>query len=234
MIQLNLIFILLLLATLARYIIFDAFEPAMFAMIFLLPVAAIVVYIMSKKFAEKERCYQPKNIEEWSFSNRQISLLNEKPLFKGEERRGYVKRYFTKKGQYVFADIFGSSWYLSLEVQMDEDIYDVRCVREKWLTNQDRWIIYKNGEQIGEARTLINLKNMTKLKEAIEFTFQDNCYISSATTITPIISLTQDEVLLGTMKRSHIVSTVQVIDVKEDYPEYIIALILHAFYFKNK
>ena len=234
MIQLNLIFILLLFAALARYIIFHAFEPAMFAMIFLLPVAAIVVYIMSKKFAEKERCYQPKNIAEWSFSNRQTSLLKEKPLFKGEKHRGYVKRYFTKKGQYVFADIFGSSWYLSLEVQIHEDVYDVRCVREKWLTNQDRWIIYKNGEQIGEARTLINLKNMTKLKEAIEFTFQDISYISSATTITPTISLTQDEVLLGTMKRNHIVSTVQMIDVKEDYPEYIIALIVHAFYFKNK
>lgn len=234
MIQLNLIFILLLFATLARYLVFDAFDPVMFALIFSFPIASIGIYIMSKKFAEKERSYQPKDIPEWSFSNKQTSLLNEKPLFKGEERRGYVKRYFTKRGRYVFADIFGSSWYLSLEIQIDQDVYDVRCDREKWLTQQDRWIITKNGEQIGEAHTRINLKNMTKLKEAIEFTFQDTSYLSSASTITSTISLTQDEELLGTMKRNHIISTVQVIDVKEDQPEYIIALIVHSFYFKNK
>ena len=234
MIQLNLLFVLLLFATLARYIIFDAFEPAMFAMIFLLPAASVFVYILSKNFAEKERCYEPKDIAQWSFSNKQTSLLNKKPLFKGQQRRGYVKRYFANKGQYVFADIFGSSWHLSLEVQIDQDLYDVRSVHDKWLTKQDRWEIYKNGERIGEARTLINLKNMTKLKEAIEFTFEEDCYISSAQSITPTISLMQDDKLLGTMKRNHIVSTVQVIDVKEDQPEYIVALIVHAFFFKNK
>ena len=110
----------------------------------------------------------------------------------------------------------------------------MRSVHDKWLTKQDWWEIYKNGERIGEARTLINLKNMTKLKEAIEFTFEENCYISSAQSITPTISLMQDDKLLGTMKRNHIVSTVQVIDVKEDQPEYIVALIVHAFFFKNK
>ena len=79
MIQLNLLFVLLLFATLARYIIFDAFEPAMFAMIFLLPAASVFVYILSKNFAEKERCYEPKDIAHWSFSNKQTSLLNKKP-----------------------------------------------------------------------------------------------------------------------------------------------------------
>lgn len=233
MIKLNLLFILLLLATLARYIVFDAFEPLMFAMTFLFPISAIGVYIMSKKFAQKERSYQPKDITQWSFTHRQTSLLIEKPLFKGRERRGYVKRYFTKKGQYVLADIFGTSWYLSLEIQIDQDIYDVRCNREKWLTTQDRWKIYKNGQQIGEARTLLNLKNMKKLKEAIEFTFEDETYLTSAVTITRTISLTQDEKLLGTMKPNHMISTVKVIDTKDDCPEYLVALIVHSFFFKN-
>ncbi len=234
MIQLNMIFVLLVLATLARYIIFDAFDPIMFALIFSFPIAALGIYILSKDFAHKERSYTPENITEWSFSNRQTSLLIKKPLFKGNEKSGYVKRYFAKRGQYAFADIFGSSWYLSLEIQIDQDIYDIRCDREKWLTRQERWKVYKNGEQIGEAHTLINLKNMTKLKEAIMFTFQDQTYISSAATITPTISLRQGEEQLGTMKRNHVVSTVQVIDVKEDRPEYIIALIVHSYYFKNK
>ena len=44
----------------------------------------------------------------------------------------------------------------------------------------------------------------------------------------------QDDKLLGTMKRNHIVSTILVMDVQEDQPEYIVALIVHAFFFKNK
>lgn len=234
MIELNLLFVLLLLTALARYIVFDAFEPLMFAMIFLLPVASLVIFMISKRLANKERSYQPKNIEKWSFYNIQKSLMIQKPLFKGKEERGYVKRYFLQKWQYALGDVFGFNWYLSLEIQIDEDIYDVHWYREKWFTQQDQWKIYKNGALIGKARTLINLKNAAKLKEAIQFSFYDKSYISYATTVTSIISLTQDEEVLGTLKRNHIISNLQVIDVKEQQPEYIVALIVHSYYFKNK
>jgi hypothetical protein len=234
MIELILLFVLLLLTALARYIVFDAFEPLMFAMIFLLPVAAFVIFSISKKFADKERSYQPKDIAGWSFYNIQKSLMIQKPLFKGSEQRGYVKRYFPQKWQYAFGDIFSFNWYLSLEIQIDQDVYDVRWYREKWFTQQDQWKIYKNREQIGEAHTLINLKNTAKLKETITYVFYDISYKSSAMTVTPTISLTQDEELLGTTKRNHIISNVQVIDVQENHPEYIVALIIHSYYFKNK
>jgi len=234
MIELILLFVLLLLTALARYIVFDAFEPLMFAMIFLLPVAAFVIFSISKKFADKERSYQPKDIAGWSFYNIQKSLMIQKPLFKGSEQRGYVKRYFPQKWQYAFGDIFSFNWYLSLEIQIDQDVYDVRWYREKWFTQQDQWKIYKNREQIGEAHTLINLKNTAKLKETITYVFYDISYKSSAMTVTPTISLTQYEELLGTTKRNHIISNVKVIDVQENHPEYIVALIIHSYYFKNK
>lgn len=234
MIVLNLLFVLLLLTALARYIVFDAFDPLMFAMIFLLPVGSVVIFLISKRLAAKEGSYQPKNIEGWSFYNIQKSLMNRKPLFKGEELRGYVKRYFPKKWQYFIGDILGFNWYLSLEIQINKDIYDVQWYREKWFSQQDQWIIYKNGERIGEARTLINLKNAAKLKEAIQFSFYDKLYKSSAITVTSGISLTQGEKLIGTLKPNHIISNVQVIDVQENQPEYIVALIIHSFYFKSK
>ena len=234
MFELTVLFVLFLLTALARYIVFGAFDAPMFAIIFLLPVAALAIFMISKKFADKERSYQPKDIEGWSFYNIQKSLLIQKPLFKGNERRGYVKRYFPKKWQYAFGDVFGFNWYLSLEIKIDQDVYDVRWYREKWFTQQDQWKIYKNGKQIGEAHTRINLKNTAKLKEAITYVFYDTSYISSATTVTPTISLIQDEELLGTTKRNHIISNVQVIDVQENHPEYIVALIVHSYYFKNK
>ena len=234
MIILNLFFVVLLLTALARYIVFDAFDPLMFAIIFLLPVVSVVISLISQRLAAKERSYQPKNIDGWSFYNIQKSLMNQKPLFKGEELRGYVKRYFPKKWQYFIGDIFGFNWYLSLEIQINKDIYDVQWYREKWFSQQDQWIIYKNGERIGEARTLINLKNAAKLKEAIQFNFYDKLYKSSAITVTSGISLTQGEKLIGTLKPNHIISNVQVIDVQENQPEYIVALIIHSFYFKSK
>lgn len=115
MIELMLLFVLLLLTALARYIVFDAFEPLMFAMIFLLPVASLVIFLISKRLADNERSFQPKDIDEWSFYNAQKSLLIKKPLFKGKEKRGYVKRYFPHKWEYALSDIFGFSWYLCLE-----------------------------------------------------------------------------------------------------------------------
>lgn len=166
--------------------------------------------------------------------NIQKSLMIQKPLFKGNEQRGYVKRHFPKKWNYILGDIFGFNWYLSLEIQIDKDIYDVHWYREKWFSQQDQWRIYKNGERIGEARTLINLKNAVKLKEAIQFSFYDKSYISSATTVRSNISLSQGEEVIGTLKRNHIISNVQVIDAQEHQPEYIVALIVHSYYFKNR
>ncbi len=233
MIKLLLLFVLLLLTALARFLVFDAFEPLMFAMIFLFPVASLVIFIISKKFANKERNYQPPKITGWSFYNIQKSLMIKKPLFYGDVKVGYVKRYFPHQWQYVLSDIIGFNWYLNLEIEIDQDIYNVQWYREKWFTNQDQWRIYKNGEQIGTAYTRINLKNTTKLKEAIEFQVGGEVYHTSASTVTSMISLTHNETLLGTLKRNHIMSNVQVIDIQKTQPEQVVALIVHSYYFKN-
>ncbi|MBT2642862.1 hypothetical protein J7I80_11545 [Bacillus sp. ISL-41] len=234
MIELILLFVLLLLTAIARYIVFGAFEPLMFAIILLLPVGSLAIYKISKRFAEKERAYQPKNIEGWSFYNIQKSLSIQKPLFKGQVQRGYVKRYFQQKWKYIFGDLFGFNWYLSLEIKIDDDVYDVRWYREKWFTQQDQWRIDKNGKIIGKAQTQVNLKNAMKLNEVIMYSFFDTTFMSSAMTITSTISLTEDEVLLGTMKRNHIISNVQVLELQEEKSEYLLALILHSYFFKNK
>lgn len=234
MIELIVLFVLLLLTLLARYLVYGAFEPLALAVICLMPLASLAIFLISKRLADKESAYQPKNIDGWSFYHIQKSLMNKKPLFNGNEQKGYIKRYFPERWKYAFADVFGFNWYLSLEIQIEQNIYDVRWYRIKWLTQQDQWKIYKNGEQIGTARTLINFKNSAKLKESIEYIFADIAYITSASTVTSAISLTHNEKLLGTLKRKHAISGVQVIDLQEESPEYIVALIVHSYFFKNK
>lgn len=234
MIELLFLFVLLLLGTLARYIVFGAFDPLLFAVIFLLPLGSMAIYIISKKFAEKERAYQPKNIEGWSFYHIQKSLPIKKPLFKGEVHRGYVKRYFQQKWNYIVGDLFGFNWHLSLKVKIDEDLYDVQWFHQKWFTQQDQWKIHKNGKQIGQAHTQVNLKNAVKLTESIKFNLHDITFETSAPTLTSTITLTREQKTLGTMKRSHTISSVQVLEVQDDRPEYLVALILHSYFFKSK
>lgn len=234
MLELLFLFVLLLFTALARYLVYGAFEPLSFAMIFLLPIAAVVMFLISKKLADKERSYFPKDIDGWSFYSLQKSLLIKKPLYEGTIKRGYIKRYFPHKWQYVFGDIFGDNWYLCLNIEIDQNKYDVRWYREKRLSNQDQWKIYKNGEQIGKAATQINLNNATKLKEAITYIFNESEYTSSASTLTSKISLTTNEELYATLKQNNMMSNVKVIDSKQSDQEHIVALILHSYYFKTK
>lgn len=203
-------------------------------MIFLLPIAAVVMFLISKKLADKERSYFPKDIAGWSFYSLQKSLLIKKPLYEATVKRGYIKRYFPQKWQYVFGDIFGDNWYLCLDIEIDQNKYDVRWYREKRLSNQDQWKIYKNGKQIGNATTQINVTNTTKLKEAITYKFNEIEYTSSASTLTSKISLTNNEELYATLKQNNLMSNVKVIDSKQSNQEHIVALILHSYYFKNK
>lgn len=227
------LFFLLQLTLLARYLVFDAFEPLTYVATFLVPIFGFLVRFISKKLTCKEEKYQPSGISYWSFYHIQKSILNSKPLFKGNERRGYIKRYFEKKWQHVVADIFGFNSYLSLEIKIDENSFVIRWNPIKRLSQQEYWKIYKNGEEIGEARTLINVKNTVKLTEVMEFTFEDKTLTTSATTVTSAISLCNQSKEVGTMKRNHLISNVDVLDVQDDCLEYLIALITHEFYFKN-
>ncbi|MEK3856350.1 hypothetical protein [Cytobacillus sp. FSL H8-0458] len=90
-----------------------------------------------------------------------------------------------------------------------------------------------NGTQIGEAHTVITLKNAAKLKEAIEYRLHDVSYISSASSVMSAITLSGESAVLGRLKQSHIISGVQEINVEDNNHDYLVALIIHSFYFKN-
>lgn len=227
-----LLFFLLQLTLFARYLAFGAFEPITYASTFLLLIVACIIPFISKKLVHKETNYQPTNISGWSFYLRQKSILNRKPIFKENEQRGYIQRFFEKKWQHVVADIIGFNLYVALKIQLDENSYVVRWNPKNRLSQQEYWEIYKNGEKIGEAQTLINMKNTVKLKEVIEFTFEDKTFTSSATTVSSAISVCNENEVVGKMKRNHLISNVHVLDVQGDCPEYLIALITHAYNFE--
>ena len=231
--QLLILFILVQLAILARYLVFDAFEPWAYASTFLFPIASVFLYFVSKNFKKKEENYAPTNITGWSYYPKQRIFLNEKPLYKNDKKRGFIQRYFLNKWQYLIADFISFNFYLSLKIEIDHITYLIIEEKPKLFSAQSYFIIYKNGTKIGTAKTVVNLKNSTKLKEVLQFTIQDETFETSASTITSGITLNKDNSKVGTLTRNHLISNVLVIDLQEERHEYLIALILHSFYFKN-
>lgn len=106
-------------------------------------------------------------------------------------------------------------------------------MREKLFSNQSSWAIYRGGQKIGVAKTVIDLKNTAKLKEVIEFQINNEIYSTESSTITSSISLMHNNQRIGEMKRHHLMSNVNIIDINDDVLDKIIALILHAYHFKN-
>lgn len=98
MYKLIILFILVQLAILARYIVFGAFDIANYLVTYLLLVAAAFIYFYSKRLIKKEASYAPTNIASWSFLNRQRTFTIEKPLYKGDVKRGSIQRKFLKSG----------------------------------------------------------------------------------------------------------------------------------------
>ena len=233
MFKLIITFILVQLAILARYLVYDAFDAIFYVSTYLFLIATVFLYFVSKRFVKKELAYTPNNIASWSFLNRQRIFTNEKPLYKGDVKRGSIQRKFPKKWQYIAADIFGTNFFLALTIKIDENIFELTPFSEKLFSNQSYWTIYKNGQKIGSAKTVIDLKNTAKLKEVIELQISDEIYSTAASTVTSQISLVHNNQHIGEMKRNHLISNVNIIDLNYNSPDRIIALILHAYYFKN-
>lgn len=233
MYRLLILFVLVQLAILARYVVYEAFDPISYGATYIFLFAAFIIYFVSKSSTKKELQYEPRQISSWSFLNKQSVFTIEKPFYKGEVKRGTIQRRFLKKWHYFIADLLGSKFFLALTIKIDGVQFDIKPTKEKFFSKQDYWTIYKNGEMVGTAKTVVDIKNTVKLKEVIEFQIGENSYYTAAATVTSHISLIHKDEEIGEMKRNHIISNVYVIDVKDDSPEKIIALILHAFYYKN-
>lgn len=237
MIKSIVLFILIQLALLARYLIKGEFEPFYYGMTYIFLFLPVVLYIFGKHFADKEQNYKPNNIEDWSFYTRQKVFSNEKPLFKGDVKRGSFHRYFSKKSHYLICELISESFFLSFKLKIDDDEYDIKSYSEKLFSNQSYWHIFKNGKQIGKAKTVVDLKNTAKLKEVIEATFGDITYTTAAPTVTSTIKLFDGNVQIGSFGRgdelSHLIKNIKVMKVQDDSPEQLISLLIHAFYFKN-
>lgn len=227
-----LLFVLMQLTLLARYIVFDAFEPLTYAATYLSLVAALFVYYWSKRCAKQEEQYIPEGIHAWSFLVKQRAFVNDKSLFFGNEQRGTVSQQFAKRWHYAVADIFGPTMFLALRIVIDGHTWLITPTSH-WLAPNTTWHITKDGEHVGEAQTRITWQNTKRFAEVITCTIEESTYITKASTMTSSITVHHDDMAIGTAKRHHMLSHIHVIDVPSDAPAAMIAATLHTYCFKQ-
>lgn len=228
-----LLFVLTQLALAARYVVYGAFEPLTYAATFLLLVAALIVYVLSKRMAQKELAYTPPPTDSWSFLVKQHTFLNEKPLFYRSERRGYVQRQFNSRFEYAFANIVGQTFFVTLHVQIDDDLFVLKPLKTKLFSVNNQWHVYKNDVPIGDVKTVITWAETKKLAEKLELSLHDTVYATSASTITDAITLLRDDVVIGKSKRHHLLSNIHTIAVEEAEIGALLCALLHIHYFKQ-
>ncbi|MDR4934966.1 hypothetical protein RGU11_01080 [Rossellomorea marisflavi] len=232
MIQLLFYFVMVMVVALFRYLVFDAFDPELLGAAFLFPVGALILYVLTKHIEKKEQAYVPKDVTGWSFYHLQRSFSVPKPLFKGDQKRGYLKRYYENKRRFILGEMVSSNWYVSMEIKIDEELYQVKWYREHRFSMQEHWEIVRNGVLIGKAKTLVNSKRVGKRKQVIELQMGERTLQTITNPVTSIISVTSGTETIGTLKRNHDVSNVSVMEVGTGDHEALVALILHHFYFK--
>ncbi|MCM2589839.1 hypothetical protein [Rossellomorea marisflavi] len=232
MIQLLFYFVMVMVVALFRYLVFDAFDPELLGAAFLFPVGALILYVLTKHIEKKEQAYVPKDVKGWSFYHLQRSFAVPKPLFKGDQKRGYLKRYYENKRRFLLGEMVSSNWYVSMEIKIDEELYQVKWYREHRFSMQEHWEIVRGGVPIGKAKTLVNSKSVGKRKQVIELQIGERTLQTITNPVTSIISVTSGTESIGTLKRNHDVSNVSVMEVGTGDHEALVALILHHFYFK--
>lgn len=223
---------MVMVVALFRYLVFDAFDPELLGAAFLFPVGALILYVLTKHIEKKEQAYVPKDVKGWSFYHLQRSFAAPKPLFKGDQKRGYLKRYYENKRRFILGEMVSSNWYVSMEIKIDEELYQVKWYREHRFSMQEHWEIVRGGVPIGKAKTLVNSKRVGKRKQVIELQIGERTLQTITNPVTSIISVTSGTETIGTLKRNHDVSNVSVMEVGTGDHEALVALILHHFYFK--
>ncbi|TRZ37823.1 hypothetical protein CEQ21_20560 [Niallia circulans] len=234
MIHLNFIFLLILIGTCLRYLIYGEFDASSIVLASLFPITSVFMYIAASHLAKKEQAYIPKTHDNWSFYVLQKLLHKPKPLFKGKESIGVYKRFYVKGWHRVIDSLLEGKapMYYSFFLTIGEHNYKVEWQRNKFFSNNDNWVIYKDGKYFGKAATVFHLKNAVQLKECIKATFDNTELVATSRTIKGEAVLQCDDKVVGTIKRSSLVSSAHILYMDEDLDIYILVLLLFRMYYK--
>ncbi|MCT2344653.1 tubby C-terminal domain-like protein [Niallia taxi] len=234
MIHLNFIFLLILIGTFLRFLVYGEFDASSIVLASLFPITSVLMYIAASYLAKKEQAYSPKYDDSWSFYVLQKLLHTPKPLFKGKEKKGVYKRYYVKGWHWLIDSLMEgkSPMYYSFYLTIDDHNYKVEWKRDKIFSNNDKWVIYKDGEYFGEAATDFRLKNAVQLKECVKATFGREELLVTSKTIKGEAVLQCNDKVVGTIKRSSLVSSSHIISIDENSDTYILVLVLFRMYYK--
>lgn len=228
------LFLLIIFGTASRYFMYGQFDVTSILIALLLPVSAVVMYTIARILSKKEQAYLPDKDENWSIYVLQKVLHTPKPLFKGREKKGVYQRYYVKRWhKLIDSCIEGKTpWYLSFRLRIGDNVYNVEWERDRFLSNNENWVVYKNGEIFGKAATVFTMKHAVHLKEYIKGKFGEEEFTITSQTIKGVAKLQWNGRMAGSIKRNNLISGVHTITTNDDKETVILALMLFKMYYK--
>jgi len=229
------LFLLIIFGTAARYFIYGKFDVTSILIASLLPISAVVMYVIARMLSKKEQAYLPKQDENWSIYVLQKVLHTSKPLFKGSEKKGAYQRYYVKRWHKLIDSCMEGKtpWYLSFRLRIGDNEYNVEWERDRFLSNNENWIVYKNGELFGKAATVYSLDNAVRLKEYIKGTLGEEEFTITSQTIKSEAKLQWNGRFSGSIKRNNLISGIHTITTNDDKDTDILTLLLFDMYYKS-
>lgn len=185
-----------------RHIVLGKFELDQLLLLFLFPIASILIFFIMKWSYNKDRDYESSMNEKYLVTRlgERASTIK-KQMYSGKNRIGTYHRLYDTWWKRVVAEIMTPGlWYLNLMFSLsngDEILFKGK--NETKIRGNNEWIIYRNNEEIGTIRTDYSFKNKRKLKESLMLEYEGSTYHyqSSSISANTEISIGDTQVATG-------------------------------------
>ncbi|USG67084.1 hypothetical protein NDK47_07275 [Brevibacillus ruminantium] len=242
MLYLLTLFVVGLIGITLRFVIKGEFDLEQLLILSMLPIGAILVWLLQKRQIRRDSTYQPKQPEpRWQSSVAERHSSGRKLLYRGGEIYATYSRYYRKRWQEIFNQVIDGkgNGYLNLSFTK-ADGTAIRFVdqKESMLRWNEAWQIVQDGQVIGEIKTDFTVKNSVALQEGITLIWKDQSYYFKSFRLDSRTEVMRDQQVIAKGKRSDLFRShyqFEVItDQVDEEEESILAMVYVLFVYIHK
>lgn len=168
-------------AMLSRFFILGKFEWEQLLSLLLFPVGSLIVWLIHRRMLRRDEQYQPPQAADyWNTRIGERSSTGKKMLYKDTQKIGEYRRFYQRWWQYWVNGIVegDGKWYMNLSFELadGETVRFIEQKKQKKLAMNERWLIERNGQVIGQAKTDYSFQNAVKLQEGLILEINDTPY----------------------------------------------------------
>ncbi|UFT98315.1 hypothetical protein KO561_14040 [Radiobacillus kanasensis] len=190
---------------LLRFLIKGEFELDQLLLLFLFPVASVVILLIKNNQIKKDAQFQP-NGDAYDIQTRMAERFStsKKVATKGDTILGNYHRFHKKGWHKLLTNIMDSpgKFYINFEFNFPSRFKFVE-VKEHAIIGNSKWEVYEDDRLTGTIETDYSVKNATNLKEKLILQYGEDTYIFHSFGVGSETKVEHDqlEVARGTRKK---------------------------------